>query len=116
MRHHGINYIEFKVKDMQQTLAFYSRVFGWSFNEYSPTYVGIRGETGEVGGFFCDPEFSGGPSAVLVVLYSDDLDSSLRSVRDAGAVIAVDPFEFPGGRRFHFLDPSGNELAIWSKK
>ncbi len=114
--HHKINYIEFKVKHMEQTKSFYGKVFGWTFNEYSPTYVGIRGDQGEVGGFFCNPEFSGGTGAVLVVLYSDDLDESLRAVRSIGAVITEDIFEFPGGRRFQFLDPSGNELAVWSKK
>jgi uncharacterized protein len=114
--HHQINYIEFKVKNMQQTKAFYSQAFGWNFNDYSPTYVGIRGGADEVGGFFCDPEFTPGQGAVLVVLYSDDLDLSLQAIQKAGGTITVDPFEFPGGKRFHFLDPNGIELAVWSKK
>jgi len=111
-RHHAIDYIEFAVTDMAVAQQFYAGAFGWSFNDYGPSYAGIKGEGKEVGGLRVEPVVSaGGP---LVVLYSTDLESSLRSVREAGGRIVKEPYEFPGGRRFHFSDPSGNELAIWT--
>ena len=73
---------------------------------------GKPGGKGEVGGFtVVESVTTGGP---LVILYSDDLEATLQRVRDAGGRIVEEPFEFPGGRRFHFLDPSGNELAVWA--
>ncbi len=112
--HHTIDYIEFNVTDMAESQRFYSEAFGWAFNDYGPDYAGIRSGEGEVGGFRSDaPVVPGGP---LVILYSDDLEASLDRVRAAGGTIVTEPFEFPGGRRFHFTDPSGNELAVWSEK
>ncbi|MEM7247384.1 MAG: VOC family protein [Acidobacteriota bacterium] len=113
--HHGIDYIEFTVTDMTAAQEFYGSVFGWKFTQYGPDYAGIQGpEPGrEVGGFSRQAEGStGGP---LIVLYSQDLEATLAAVRGAGASIVTEPFEFPGGRRFHFQDPSGNELAVWSE-
>jgi predicted enzyme related to lactoylglutathione lyase len=113
--HHAIDYIEFGVTDIDRAKRFYAAAFGWEFNDYGPGYCGIR-ETngdGEVGGLRLDPESrAGGP---LVVLYSRDLETTQESVREAGGQIVKDTFEFPGGRRFHFTDPSGNELAVWSE-
>ncbi len=117
-RHHALDYIEIGVVDFEATKNFYGGAFGWTFNDYGPgpAYVGIRG-TGtdaevEVGGFrLDDPVTQGGP---LVLLYSDDLDASLEAVRTAGGEVVQEPFDFPGGRRFHFRDPSGNELGVWS--
>ena len=113
--HHQINYIEINVTDMDEAKRFYAAAFGWSFNEYGPEYSGIQRQGGgETGGLRLMPEVTrGGP---LVILYSTDLDASLESVRTAGGEIVVEPFEFPGGRRFQFLDTSGNELAVWSDK
>ena len=115
-RHHAIDYIEFSVSNLEVSMRFYSEAFGWTFNDYGPTYVGIRqsdGE-GECGGLcLVDCVTTGGP---LVVLYSADLESSLQAVRVAGGTITKDTFAFPGGRRFQFRDPSGNELAVWSDK
>lgn len=111
--HHGIDYIEFCVIDLAQAKRFYAAAFGWEFNDYGPEYAGIRKPGGEAGGLRTAPEVvTGGP---LVILYSKDLESSLASVRAAGGRITAAPFDFPGGRRFHFLDPSGNELAVWSE-
>jgi hypothetical protein len=111
--HHAINYIEFPVLDVCAAKAFYEAAFDWRFTDYGPDYAGIRGPEGEVGGFRRVTEMrSGGP---LVVLFSTDLDASLRRVRAAGGTIVKDPFAFPGGRRFHFADPSGNELAVWAE-
>lgn len=110
--HHGIDYIEFTVTDMAAAKRFYAAAFNWTFNDYGPEYAGIQGQGREVGGFRLDAKASaGGP---LVVLFSSDLDMTLGQVREAGGRIVTEPFDFPGGRRFHFQDPSGNELAVWS--
>ena len=115
LTHHAIDYIEFTVTDMAEAKRFYAAAFGWTFNDYGPGYAGIRKEGGgEYGGLALAPEAStGGP---LVILYSSDLETSLARVREAGGRIVKEPFSFPGGRRFHFQDPSGNELAVWSDK
>lgn len=110
--HHGIDYVEFTVTDMLESKRFYEGVFGWKFNNYGPDYAGIQGEGREVGGFRVDAATP--PGGPLVVLYSEDLDVTLARVREAGGRIVKEPFDFPGGRRFHFHDPSGNELAVWS--
>ncbi len=110
--HHSIDYIEFSVTDMAAAQRFYAAAFGWSFNDYGPDYAGIRRGDGEAGGLQQTATVTaGGP---LVVLYSDDLEASLAAVRAAGGRIVTEPFDFPGGRRFHFADPSGNELAVWA--
>lgn len=112
--HHSIDYIEFAVTDMAESKRFYHAAFDWKFNDYGPDYAGIQKEGGEAGGLRLEPEVTtGGP---LVVLYSSDLDLTLTRVRGAGGRIVKEPFEFPGGRRFHFEDPSGNELAVWSEQ
>ena len=112
--HHAIDYIEFSVIDMVRSKRFYGEAFDWKFNDYGPAYAGIQKPGGEAGGMRLDSKvMSGGP---LVILYSNDLETTLRKVRQAGGRITKDPFDFPGGRRFHFADPSGNELAVWSEK
>ena len=110
--HHAIDYIELTVRDLAEAKRFYATAFGWTFNDYGPEYAGIRSGDGESGGLRQATELRhGGP---LVVLYSSDLDASLAAVRSAGGEVLQEPFEFPGGRRFHFADPSGNELAVWA--
>ncbi len=113
--HHEIDYIEFEVTNMAQSQRFYEAAFDWKFNDYGPGYAGIqKREGGEAGGLRLVSEVAtGGP---LVILYSGDLKRSVAAVREAGGEITQAPFEFPGGRRFHFKDPSGNELAVWSDK
>ncbi len=110
-QHHTIFYIEFPVSDLAEAKRFYAAAFGWTFNDYGPDYAGIRkSDGGEVGGMRLEAEVQrGGP---LVVLYSDDLAASVTAVRDAGGQIVKEPFSFPGGRRFQFTDPAGNELAV----
>ena len=111
--HHAIDYVEFTVRDLKAAKRFYAAAFGWQFNDYGPEYAGIKGADGEVGGFHQTPQVrTGGP---LVVLYSNDLDATLAAVRAAGGKIVREPFDFPGGRRFQFTDPSGNELGVWSQ-
>lgn len=112
--HHAIDYIEFTVANLADAKRFYSAAFGWEFNDYGPDYAGIRGGEREQGGMLQGPPVThGGP---LVVLYSKNLDATLKEVEKAGGKIVKPPVEFPGGRRFHFSDPSGNELAVWSEK
>ncbi len=114
--HHTINYIELSEIDMDEAKRFYESAFQWQFTDYGPAYAGIRSHDGigEVGGLCLAEQVTTG--GVLVVLYSDDLEGSLESVKSAGGTITKEPFAFPGGRRFHFLDPSANELAVWSEK
>lgn len=110
--HHAIDYIEISVTDVAEAKRFYRAAFGWKFNDYGPGYAGIQGVGREMGGLCQDENMkTGGP---LVVLYSRTLDDSVKRVTEAGGKIVKPPFEFPGGRRFHFTDPSGNELAVWS--
>lgn len=112
--HHSINYIELPSNDLSATREFYGAVFGWGFIDYGPTYVAISG-AGIDGGFELNPT-GRAPSTdgALVILASDDLHASRSAVEAAGGIITVPPFDFPGGRRFHFTDPSGNELAVWT--
>lgn len=112
--HHRLDYVELTVTDLAAARAFYSAAFGWEFNDYGPEYAGIKGADGdEVGGFAlsAEPRITGGP---FVLLFSEDLDASVDSVTAAGGQVTNGPYEFPGGRRFHFADPSGNELGVWA--
>lgn len=114
-RHHALDYVELNVTDLAATRRFYEAAFGWEFNDYGPAYAGIRAPDGEgeVGGLNATAEpRRGGP---LVLLWSDDLDATVAAVREAGGEVLEGPYEFPGGRRFHFADPSGNELGVWAE-
>jgi len=92
--HHGIDYIEFTVTDMAEAKRFYEAAFGWKFTDYGPEYAGIRIQDRETGGLSLDTKMSvGGP---LVILYSNDLDMTVKKVREAGGRIVKEPFEFPG--------------------
>lgn len=91
--------------------SFYSAVFSWSFTDYGPTYSAF--DEGLEGGFHTDA--TEGPKAPLPVLYSENLEESLEAVENAGGTIVKPIFAFPGGRRFHFRDPAGNELAVWGE-
>jgi uncharacterized protein len=110
--HHAIDYIEIAVTDLDAAKAFYSSAFGWSLVDYGPDYAGIQADGKEAGGLRRDTEVrAGGP---LVILYSEDLERSAAAVSEAGGTIVAPIYTFPGGRRFHFADPAGNELAVWS--
>jgi predicted enzyme related to lactoylglutathione lyase len=112
--HHAIDYIEIAVTDIDAAKAFYGAAFGWSFADYGPDYAGIQVGGKEVGGLRPESEVrAGGP---LVILYSEDLEGSVQAVTAAGGTIAEPIYAFPGGRRFHFADPAGNELAVWSDR
>lgn len=111
MREDGkIDYVEMPGQDLPATKAFYSQAFGWRFIDYGPTYAAMEG-AGLDGGFQADPDER--PAAPLVVLFATDLEAMLARVTAAGGEIVRPIFSFPGGRRFHFRDPSGNELAVF---
>jgi uncharacterized protein len=109
-RNNTVDYVEFSAIDIEKTKQFYSAVFGWKFRDYGPEYTA-----------FTDGRFSGGfqkAAAVavpgtLVVIFVDDLEAAMSRVKAAGGNITKDTFTFPGGARFHFKDPNGNELAVW---
>ncbi|WP_341939121.1 VOC family protein [Marinimicrobium sp. C2-29] len=110
-----INYVEIPSRDIEATKAFFSAAFGWSFVDYGPEYVAIV-NAGLDGGFFkSDKVASTDNGSVLVVLYSSDLEATVEAVKSAGGRVVQDIFSFPGGRRFHFSDPTGNEYAVWSE-
>lgn len=115
----SINYVELRSTDIAASKRFYSEAFGWEWVDYGPAYAAFTG-AGVDGGVVLD-EASTEPSprqqapAALVVLYARDLEAAEARVRAAGGTIVKPIFAFPGGRRFHFLDPAGNELAIWSE-
>ena len=105
-----IDNIEFAVSDIALSRAFYGKAFGWTFTDYGPEYCE-----------FTDGRLTGGlargepkPGGPLVILYADDLEATQRRLENAGARIAKPTFSFPGGRRFHFSDPNGNQLAVWT--
>lgn len=108
-----INYIEFKARDIEQIKTFYIEVFDWEFTDYGPNYVAFS-NSGLEGGFEkTEEEIVNG---VLVVLYHTDLAKVQQRVLKANGKISKEIFSFPGGKRFQFIDPSGNELAVWSDK
>jgi len=110
--HHAIDYIELTVRDLGAAKRFYSQAFGWAFTDYGPGYAGIQGRDREVGDMRLTEDLRQGDP--LVIVFSEDLEASLAAVRSAGGTVVQEPYSFPGGRRFHFADPSGNELAVWS--
>lgn len=112
-QHHGIDYIEVSASDLAEAKRFYGAAFGWSFTDYGPEYAGINIDGREVGGL--RPAADVRPGGPLVILYSKDLEATLAAVRAARGRIVTEPYPFPGGRRFHFADPSGNELAVWTE-
>jgi uncharacterized protein len=106
-----IDYVEFGTRDLPASRAFFASAFGWSFTDYGPDYTSFAG--GRLsGGFRADAAPGTSP---LVVLYAADLDATRRRVEAAG-VRVFNEHSFPGGRRFHFVEPGGNELAVWSER
>lgn len=114
--HHRINYIELPAKSMADSKAFYHDVFGWAYTDYGDEYSSFSEENGLDGGLTTMSTPSATPHAgPLVIFYSDDLEATRDSVAQAGGTIVKPIFDFPGGRRFHFTDPAGNELAVWGQ-
>ena len=109
--HEKLDYLEFPTRDPAASKAFFSAVFGWTFTDYGPAYAAFA--EGLDGGF--DADAAAQTDKPLVVLYAHDLEAMAAKVQAAGGAIVKPIFSFPGGRRFHFRDPSGNELAVWSE-
>ncbi|ALQ54958.1 Glyoxalase/bleomycin resistance protein/dioxygenase [Pseudoalteromonas issachenkonii] len=110
-----INYIEIPAQNIAATKAFFSTVFGWSFVDYGPEYCSFTAQ-GVDGGFFkSDLVVSTKKGSPLIVFYSSDLEATQNKIEKAGGKIIKPTFSFPGGRRFHFSDPNGNEFAVWSE-
>jgi hypothetical protein len=114
-QHEKLNYVEFSAKNLNATKSFFSAVFSWEFVDYGPEYTAFS-DQGLDGGFFkadaCSNTENGG---ALLVFYSSDIEATLSKVTRHGGVVSRPIFEFPGGFRFHFIEPSGNEFAVWSK-
>ncbi len=111
-----IDYVEFPASDLEASKRFFATTFGWSFVDYGPDYAAFT-DAGMDGGFYRSAQVvsSDGGSA-LIVLYSDDLEATQQKIEAATGRIVKPIFDFPGGRRFHFTDPSGNEYAVWSDR
>lgn len=107
-----IDYVEFAVVDIGRSKAFYGEAFGWTFTDYGPSYCEFN-DGRMTGGFAQGSPRPGGP---LVILFAEDLADLKRRIEKAGTKIVEEPYAFPGGRRFHFEDPDGYELAVWSDK
>ncbi|MCR9422701.1 MULTISPECIES: VOC family protein [unclassified Vibrio] len=110
-----LNYVEFAAKNLEATKSFFSSVFGWEFTDYGPEYTAFSNQ-GLDGGFFkadcCSQTASGG---ALLIFYSSNIEATLAKVQNSGGQIIRPIFDFPGGCRFHFIEPSGNEFAVWSE-
>lgn len=114
----SMDYIEFPATDIAGTKRFYSAVFGWKFKDYGPDYTSFH--DGRLAGGFNTGAKPSNPSdgkthGPLIVIYAAALETIYDKIRQAGGTIVRETFTFPGGRRFHFSDPNGNELAVWSE-
>jgi len=114
--HEKINYVEFPTRDLQATKDFFSQTFEWSFQDFGPEYSAFSNQ-GIDGGFFkselCSSTNNG---AALIVFYSNNIEATQEKIEKANGTIVKPVFSFPGGHRFHFTEPGGNEFAVWSDK
>lgn len=115
-QHEKINYVEFPAKDLIATKLFFEKVFNWSFVDYGPEYTAFSNQ-GLDGGFFkSELSTSSEKGSALIVFYSETLEKTQLKIEQAKGEIIKPIFSFPGGKRFHFIDPSDNEFAVWSDK
>ncbi|RBP53730.1 VOC family protein [Arenicella xantha] len=112
-QHEKINYLEYAAFDLAATKAFFEKVFGWRFTDYGPEYTAFDNQGVEGGFYHAQLASLTEHGGALTVFYSDDLESTLAKVAANGGIINKPIFDFPGGRRFHFIEPSGNEFAVW---
>ena len=113
--HEKINYVELPAKNIIAVKAFFTEVFSWSFTDYGPDYTAFENQ-GLDGGFFTSDKVATTENgSALVVFYSNNLEHTQSKIQQAGGKIKQEIFSFPGGRRFHFTDPNGNEFAVWTK-
>jgi predicted enzyme related to lactoylglutathione lyase len=115
-RHEKIDYVEFAARDLEATKSFFGEVFGWAFTDYGPDYCDSSGGGIMVGFFRGEAESTQATGGALVTFYSVALEETQAKVEAAGATIVRPIFAFPGGRRFQFQEPSGNEFAVWSDR
>ena len=114
LEHEKINYVEYPSSDLEATKKFFMTAFGWEFLDYGPEYTAFSGE-GLDGGFYkSDLKSRANEGGALIVFYSQDLEATLTKIEEAGGQIIKSIFGFPGGRRFHFCEPSGNEFSVWT--
>ena len=111
-----VDYVEFPARDFDATQTFYEKAFGWEFTDYGPEYRAFTDKKIDGGFYRSDKHSSTQHGAALIVLYASDLEKTRDTVIASGGDIVKEIFSFPGGRRFHFSDPSGNELAVWSDR
>jgi len=107
-----ICYVEFQASDLEKTKAFFTTVFGWKFTDYGPDYTSF--EDGSLAGGFVrsDKKAAASRGSALVVIFHDHLEEALQKVVAHGGHVTQEIFSYPGGRRFHFTEPSGNELSV----
>ncbi|WP_136807378.1 VOC family protein [Desulfosediminicola flagellatus] len=114
--HEKINYVEFPANDLVATKEFFVSVFGWDFTDYGHEYTAFS-NAGIDGGFYKSERASSTKNgSALIVFYSEDIEKTQQKIEEADGEIVLHIFPFPGGRRFHFMEPSGNEFAVWSDR
>ncbi len=114
--HEKIDYVEFPAVDLEKTKEFFRQAFGWTFEDFGPTYTAFA-DQGLDGGFYqSELQSQADKGGALIVFYSEDIEATLQKVTAAGGKINKPIFSFPGGRRFHFIEPSGNEFSVWADK
>ncbi len=112
--HEKMNYVELPAQDIDAAKSFFRQAFRWEFVDYGPDYAAFS-DQGLDGGFYQSEQLSSAAAgAALIVFYSNDLEQTQAKIKQSGGKIIKAIFDFPGGRRFHFADPSGNEYAVWS--
>lgn len=115
MEHEKMDYVEFPSKDLDKTKTFFRNTFNWKFTDYGPEYIAFSNE-GLDGGFYkSELSVSSDKGSALLVFFSKELERTQRKIEMNGGKIVKPIFSFPGGRRFHFTDPNGNEYAVWSE-
>lgn len=115
-KHESIDYIEFSSGDLPATKSFFEAVFGWSFQDYGAEYTAFSTPNLDGGFFKADKQASTANGSALAIFYSNNLEATQSMIEEAGGQIVKPIFDFPGGRRFHFTEPGGNELAVWSDR
>lgn len=114
--HEKIDYVEFPASNIEATKSFFVKAFGWEFEDFGPEYTAFSNQ-GLDGGFYkSDQQSTTEQGSALIVFFSDDIEATQKKIEDAGGRIAKPIFSFPGGCRFHFSNPSGNEYAVWAEE
>lgn len=115
LNHHQIDYIELQIDNFDAAETFYNAVFGWNFTDFGAHYRAFHDGRIEGGMYQGEHRSKTETGGALVVIYSADLAATKAAIIQNGGTISTENFTFPGGERFHFLDPAGNELAVWTR-